>query len=90
MKRILAVLVFLLLLAAVPAVLGETAVSISPENPRVGDYVEVIVAPGRENPESVSYALFFGEEQQKIFSGKGVFIFAECFFMQVLRFDNNL
>ena len=72
MKRILTALFFLLLLTAVSAALGETAVSISPENPRVGDYVEVVVTPGRENPESVSYTLLFGEEQQKIFSGKGV------------------
>ena len=72
MKRILAVLCFLLLLAAVSAALGEPAVSVTPENPRVGDYVEIIVTPDRENPESAAYALFYGEEQQKVFSGKGV------------------
>ena len=72
MKRFLAVLCFLLLLTAVSAALGETSVTVTPENPRVGDYVEVIVTPDRENPESVSYALFYGDERQKVFSGKGV------------------
>ena len=72
MKRFLAVLCFLLLWAAVSAALGEAAVTVTPENPRVGDYVEVIVTPDRESPESVSYALFYGDEQQKVFSGKGV------------------
>ena len=72
MKRFLAVLCFLLLWAAVTAALGEAAVTVTPENPRVGDYVEVIVTPDRESPESVSYALFYGDDRQKVFSGKGV------------------
>ena len=72
MKRFLAFLFFILLLTAVSAALGETSVAVSPENPRVGDYVEVIVTPGRDNPESVSYTLLYGEDLQKVFSGKGV------------------
>ena len=71
MKRLLAVLFYLLLLAAASAALGEPSVTVDPENPRVGDYVEVTVIPGREDPESVAYSLFFGEEQQKVFAGKG-------------------
>ena len=72
MKRMLSVLLFLLLLAAVSAALGEPAVTVTPENPRVGDYVEILVTPDRENPESVAYALFYGEERDKVFAGKGV------------------
>ena len=49
MKRLLAVLFFLLLLGAASAALGEPSVTVDPENPRVGDYVEVTVIPGREN-----------------------------------------
>ncbi len=72
MKQILAALCLLLLLTVIPAALGEPSVTVDPENPRVGDYVEVTVAPDRENPESVSYALFYGSEREKVFSGKGV------------------
>ena len=72
MKRFLAVLCFLLLLTAVSAALGEASITFSPETPRAGDYVEVTVTPDRENPECVSYTLLYGEDQQKVFSGKGV------------------
>ena len=72
MKRLWAVLCFLLLLTAVSAALGEASVTVEPECPRVGDYVEVTVTPDRENPDSVSYALFYGPDMEKVFSGKGV------------------
>ena len=72
MKRFWAVLCFLLLLTAVSAALGEASVTVEPECPRVGDYVEVTVTPDRENPDSVSYALFYGPDLEKVFSGKGV------------------
>ena len=72
MKRWIAVLGFLLLLLAVSSALGEVSVSVNPENPRVGDYVNVIVTPDRENPESVSYALFYGDNLEKVFAGKPV------------------
>ena len=72
MKKWFAVLGFLLLLLAFSSALGEVSVTVSPENPRVGDYVNIIVTPGRENPESVSYSLFYGEEMEKVFAGKGV------------------
>ena len=57
MKRFTAVLCFLLLLAAASFALGEISVVLDPENPRVGDYVEVKVIPDRENPQEVSYML---------------------------------
>ena len=72
MKRLLAVFWFFLLLAAAPVALGETSVTVAPESPRAGDYVEVTVSPDRENPDSVSYALFYGPDLEKVFSGKGV------------------
>ena len=72
MKRWIAVMGFLLLLLAVSSALGEVSVSVNPENPRVGDYVNVIVTPDRENPESVSYALFYGDNLEKVFAGKPV------------------
>ena len=72
MKRFLAVLCCLLLLAAVSAALGEASVTVEPERPRAGDYVEVTVTPDRENPDSVSYALFYGPDLEKVFSGKGI------------------
>ena len=72
MKRLLAVFWFFLLLAAAPVALGETSVTVAPESPRAGDYVEVTVSPDRENPDSVSYALFYGPDLEKVFSGKGI------------------
>ncbi len=57
MKRLLAVLCFLLLLAALSAALGEPSVTFSPEKPRMGDYVDVTVTPGREDPTAVTYEL---------------------------------
>ena len=72
MKRFLAVLCFLLLLTAASAALGEISVAFGPEHPRAGDYVEVTVTPAREEPDSVAYALFYGTELEKVYSGKGI------------------
>ena len=77
MKRIAAVLCFLLLLAAGSFALGEMSVVLDPADPRVGDYVEVTVTPGRENPQEVSYMLLYGED--KVFSGKGVQVYHTFF-----------
>ena len=57
MKRITAVLVFLLLIAALSAATGEASVTFSPAEPRVGDYVDVVVVPERENPKSISWQM---------------------------------
>ena len=72
MKRLLTVLCFLLLWAAASAAAAEVSVSLTPENPRVGDYVDVRVTADRDNPQDVAYALYFGEEQTKVYAGKGV------------------
>ena len=50
------------------AALGEALVTWTPESPRIGDYVDVVVRPERENPQSVTYRLTLGD--QKVFSGK--------------------
>ncbi len=72
MKRLTVFLFLLFLSLAGSAALGETAVTLVPETPRAGDYVDVTVVPGRENPESITYALLYGEEKEKVFSGKPV------------------
>ena len=54
------VLFFLLLACAalcVFAAWAEPAVTFSPENPRMGDYVDVTVTPGREGAKGVTYTL---------------------------------
>ncbi len=50
----LAVLLLLLLGASASA---ETTVTFSPENPRMGDYVDVTVTPGRQGAVGVRYEL---------------------------------
>ena len=77
MKRFLALLCLILLAAACSAALGELAVSFSPENPRMGDYVDVTVVPGRENPQDVTYSLLCGGES--VFAGKPVQHYAVSF-----------
>jgi len=63
MKKWLTVLCFLLLLLSVSAALGETSVAYTPEQPRVGDYVDVVVTPDRENPKEVIYELLCNGEK---------------------------
>ena len=63
MKRLLVLLCFLLLAAGCSAAAAETVAAFSPENPRVGDYVDVAVTPGREDPQEISWELFIGEEK---------------------------
>ncbi len=70
MKRLLVFLSLLLLALACSAACGEVAVSFSPANPRMGDYVDVTVLPERENPQDVTYGLACDGET--VFSGKPV------------------
>ena len=37
--------------------LAEVQIAFTPENPRVGDYVDVTVTPGREGAKGVRYTL---------------------------------
>ena len=57
MKRIAAILVFLLMLAVLSAAAGEVSVTFSPEQPRVGDYVDVTVTPEREGFKSITWSM---------------------------------
>ena len=57
MKRIAAILVFLLMLAVLSAAAGEVSVTFSPEQPRVGDYVDVTVTPDREGFKSIAWSM---------------------------------
>ena len=46
-----------LLLAACASALADPQISFTPENPRVGDYVDVTVTPGRDGAVGVRYEL---------------------------------
>jgi len=63
MKRLLFLLCLLLLLSACSAALADPAVSFSPEQPRVGDYVDVTVTPSRADPEEIIYELLLDGEK---------------------------
>ena len=56
LKSLLCLAVFLLLLTAASA-LADPSLTFTPENPRVGDYVDVTVTPGREGAVGVRYEL---------------------------------
>ena len=63
MKRLWMLLVFLVLLAACSAAAAEVKITYTPENPRVGDYVDVTVAPDRENYQEIAWELLYDEEK---------------------------
>ncbi|MBR4575566.1 MAG: hypothetical protein IKO25_00035 [Clostridia bacterium] len=79
MKRFLFLLLLLAALVCVSAVSaeGNVAVTVSPEHPRVGDYVDIQVTPGREAPQNVTYTLLCDEES--VFEGKPVEHYAVSF-----------
>ncbi len=72
MERLIKKLLLLLAAAGalmiLPAAFAEPAVSFQPENPRVGDYVDVTVIPDREGALGVSWSL--ATPDQNVFSGK--------------------
>ena len=51
------ILVLLLLLLTAASALADPSLTFAPENPRVGDYVDVTVTPDREGAIAVRYAL---------------------------------
>ena len=63
MKRLWMLLVFLVLLAACSAAAAEVKITYTPENPRVGDYVDVTVTPDRENYQEIAWELLYDEEK---------------------------
>ena len=77
MKRLLFLLCGLLMLAVGTAASADVSISVSPEKPRKGDYVDVTVTPDREGAQDVTYVLLCGDE--KVFSGKAVKHFTASF-----------
>ena len=68
MKKTAFILLLAVLLLCGASALGASQVIWTPEAPRSGDYVDVVVVPERENPLSVTYRLTL--DDQKVFSGK--------------------
>ena len=62
MKRLLALLCLVLLWATGSAALAEITITVAPEQPRVGDYVDVTVTPERADPREIRWELLYGEE----------------------------
>ena len=54
---ILFLLALLLALLCCASASAEVAISFTPENPRLGDYIDVTVTPGREGAQGVRYTL---------------------------------
>lgn len=71
----LSVLAVLLLIAVSAA--GEPSVRFEPENPRVGDYVDVTITPGREDARTAAWSLTMPDGTE--FSGKDTEHFAASF-----------
>ena len=71
MKRIAAILFFLLLLAGVSAASGEVIISYSPEQPRMGDYVDVTVTPEREGWKSITWSMTVDGEKSIAYKPDG-------------------
>ena len=68
MKKTAFILLLAVLLLCGASALGASQVIWTPEAPRSGDYVDVVVVPERENPLNVTYRLTL--DDQKVFSGK--------------------
>jgi len=63
MKRLWMLLVFLAFLAACSAAVAEVKVTFVPENPRVGDYVDVTVSPDRDGYQEIAWELLYDGEK---------------------------
>ena len=63
MKRLWMLLVFLVLLAACSAAAAEVKIICTPENPRVGDYVDVTVVPDRDGYQEITWELLYDGEK---------------------------
>ena len=66
-KRLLLLAIFGALLVFSVAC-AEPEIIFQPENPRMGDYVDVTVTPGREGAQSITWSL--ATPDQNVFSGK--------------------
>ena len=63
MKKLLTLLCLVLLWAACSAALADVSVAVTPEQPRVGDYVDVVVTPERADPQEILYELLVDGEK---------------------------
>ena len=68
MKKWLLLLAIFSALLFFSAACAEPEISFRPENPRMGDYVDVTVTPDRENPVSIIWSL--STPEGNVFSGK--------------------
>ena len=63
MKRLWMLLVLLVLLTACSAAAAEVKITCTPENPRVGDYVDVTVVPDRDGYQEITWELLYDGEK---------------------------
>ena len=63
MKRLWMLLVLLVLLTACSAAAAEMKITCTPENPRVGDYVDVTVVPDRDDYREIIWELLYDGEK---------------------------
>ena len=63
MKRLWMLLVLLVLLTACSAAAAEMKITCTPENPRVGDYVDVTVVPDRDDYSEIIWELLYDGEK---------------------------
>ena len=63
MKRLWMLLVLLVLLTACSAAAAEMKITCTPENPRVGDYVDVTVVPDRDGYQEITWELLYDGEK---------------------------
>lgn len=63
MKRLWMLLVLLVLLTACSAAAAEMKITCTPENPRVGDYVDVTVVPDRDGYREITWELLYDGEK---------------------------
>ncbi len=63
MKRLWMLLVLLVLLTACSAAAAEMKITCTPENPRVGDYVDVTVVPDRDDYREITWELLYDGEK---------------------------
>jgi len=82
MKRFLLILALLSTLLCAAA-LAEPVISFTPAQPKVGEYVDVVVTPGREGAQSVTYTL--ETDEGVVFAGEADTHFTTSFRPRVER-----
>ena len=77
MKRLLFLCCLFAAFLFLSAACADPEISFSPENPRMGDYVDVTVTPGREGAQSVSWSL--STPKETVFAGEATDHFTASF-----------